>query len=459
MLLASPAVQASLILAGYSAFTFWCYRKPLLTYWQKVKKPKANTIIAYASESGSAAQLSYELEAKFNAQSNHCICLSLNELARYPLTNIDTLLLVVSTYGEGEAPDNGRYFIDHLTSQQPNLAHLKHAILALGDSDYKQFCQFGLDVNDALSHANSQKIFEPVLVDKLAPEAISSWYEKLSDKNILKRNKLEDRVRVQPDLHPKKHTHALTLTSRQQVNVGSPGAPLFEINLTVPSELKWQAGDIAQLHIDNKVREYSIASVPEENQLTLLVREQKHPNGKLGLGSGHLCHHTAIDSANNISVRSNPKFHPIDDANKLILIGNGSGLAGLRAHLKHREIKQQKQNWLIYGERCASNDLPWHDQLTAWSKTDHLAQLDFAFSRQTLDSRVEVGQSHTGYVQDALLAQSEQLKTWITEGAAILICGSLQGMAKGVEDTLIQILGSSALEQLSEEGRYRRDVY
>lgn len=459
MLLASPAIQASLILAGYTAFTFWCYRKPLLSYWQKAKKPKVNTIIAYASESGSAAQLSNELEAKLNAQSKNCICLSLNELTQYPLANIDTLLLVVSTYGEGEAPDNGRYFIGHLTSQQPDLAHLKHAILALGDSNYKQFCQFGLDVNDALSHASSQTIFEPILVDKLAPEAISSWYEKLSDKNILKRNKLEDSVRVQPDLHSKKHTHALTLISRQQVNVGSPGAPLFEINLTVPSELKWQAGDIAQLHIDNKVREYSIASVPEENQLTLLVREQKHPNGKLGLGSGHLCHHTAIDSANNISVRSNPKFHPIDDANKLILIGNGSGLAGLRAHLKHREIKQQKQNWLIYGERCASNDLPWHDQLTAWSKTDHLAQLDFAFSRQTLDSRVEVGQSHTGYVQDALLAQSEQLKTWITEGAAILICGSLQGMAKGVEDTLIQILGSSALEQLSEEGRYRRDVY
>jgi sulfite reductase (NADPH) flavoprotein alpha-component len=39
------------------------------------------------------------------------------------------------------------------------------------------------------------------------------------------------------------------------------------------------------------------------------------------------------------------------------------------------------------------------------------------------------------------------------------VCGSLQGMAGGVHDALIEALGQDALDQLDAAGRYRRDVY
>jgi sulfite reductase (NADPH) flavoprotein alpha-component len=39
------------------------------------------------------------------------------------------------------------------------------------------------------------------------------------------------------------------------------------------------------------------------------------------------------------------------------------------------------------------------------------------------------------------------------------VCGSLQGMAGGVHDALADILGEDLLEQLTADGRYRRDVY
>jgi sulfite reductase (NADPH) flavoprotein alpha-component len=251
----------------------------------------------------------------------------------------------------------------------------------------------------------------------------------------------------------------LKLTGRQQVNINSPGAPLFEINLAVPSDLTWQAGDIARLYIKDTVREYSIASVPQEQHLKLLVREQKHPTGELGLGSGWLCHQANLNSAQAFSIRANPKFHPLDEQTKLILIGNGSGLAGLRAHIKHREIAQQHSNWLIYGERCAEHDLPWHQELSEWFNAKHLTEIDLAFSRQTADNKIKVGQCHAGYVQDAMLAQQTKLKDWVNNGAAIFICGSLQGMAKDVESTLVQILGQKYLNQLEQQGLYRKDVY
>ncbi|TMO51909.1 hypothetical protein CWC21_22290, partial [Pseudoalteromonas phenolica] len=128
--------------------------------------------------------------------------------------------------------------------------------------------------------------FAPILVDKLDENSIHEWYSNLLNKGLLE--EAVPRSTLSSTQLPIQH---LKLTGRQQVNLNSPGAPLFEINLAVPSDLTWQAGDIARLHIENTVREYSIASVPQEQSLKLLVREQKHPTGELGLGSGWLCHH------------------------------------------------------------------------------------------------------------------------------------------------------------------------
>jgi sulfite reductase (NADPH) flavoprotein alpha-component len=63
------------------------------------------------------------------------------------------------------------------------------------------------------------------------------------------------------------------------------------------------------------------------------------------------------------------------------------------------------------------------------------------------------------YVQDRLRESADELKRWLAEGAVIYICGSLQGMASGVDQVLNDILGAAEVERLIELGRYRRDVY
>ena len=57
------------------------------------------------------------------------------------------------------------------------------------------------------------------------------------------------------------------------------------------------------------------------------------------------------------------------------------------------------------------------------------------------------------------MPRADVLRAWISDGAVIYVCGSLQGMAGGVDDALAAILGRAQLEQLAEEGRYCRDVY
>ena len=51
------------------------------------------------------------------------------------------------------------------------------------------------------------------------------------------------------------------------------------------------------------------------------------------------------------------------------------------------------------------------------------------------------------------------VRAWTDAGAAVYVCGSLQGMAGGVDEALRDILGDARLQQLLHDGRYRRDVY
>ena len=63
-------------------------------------------------------------------------------------------------------------------------------------------------------------------------------------------------------------------------------------------------------------------------------------------------------------------------------------------------------------------------------------------------------------MQDRLHQHANRLREWVqTRGAALYVCGSLHGMAEGVDTALRSILGSAAVDNLLQQGRYRRDVY
>jgi sulfite reductase (NADPH) flavoprotein alpha-component len=79
-----------------------------------------------------------------------------------------------------------------------------------------------------------------------------------------------------------------------------------------------------------------------------------------------------------------------------------------------------------------------------------LQRLDLAFSRD---------QEQRIYVQDVLCSKAEELSKWVEQGAVIYVCGSIEGMATGVDQALIEILGEEHVDALRQAGRYRRDVY
>jgi sulfite reductase (NADPH) flavoprotein alpha-component len=172
--------------------------------------------------------------------------------------------------------------------------------------------------------------------------------------------------------------------------------------------------------------------------------------GYLGIGSGWLTEHAPIGTEIALRVRSNTNFHMPRDARPMILIGNGTGLAALRALLKARIAAGHRRNWLLFGERHAAHDFLYREDIECWQMAGQIERVDFAWSRD---------QAERIHVQQRLREAAGELRRWVDAGAAIYVCGSLDGMAPGVDAVLREVLGDAPVERLREQDRYRRDVY
>jgi sulfite reductase (NADPH) flavoprotein alpha-component len=457
-------------------------------------------LIGFASQSGFAEQLAWQTAGQLQAAGLPTKVQALASISEDDLRTSKNALFVVSTFGDGEAPDSARGFERKILGRELPLDGLNYAVLGLGDRQYPHFCGFAKRLHAWLTAHGGTTLFAPIEVDSGDTYALRHWQQQLGQ--------LTGQAPV--DLWQAPTFANWTLDRRELLNPESEGSGVYLLGLSAPAPTSWLAGDLVEvmprnsdwavefflnglgLDGDSKVqldglqetlsqaltsrqlpenrshlvglhaqalvdalvplslREYSIASIASDGQLELLVRQERHPDGSLGIGSGWLTEHAPVGSAISLRVRRNSGFHLPSEPCPLILLGNGTGLAGLRSLLKARIADGQQRNWLFFGERNAEHDFHCRDELQEWLATGDLARLDLAFSRD---------QAEKIYVQDRLRDAADELQAWLADGASIYICGSLQGMASGVDQVLNEVLGAAQVEHLIEQGRYRRDVY
>ncbi|GAA0853878.1 assimilatory sulfite reductase (NADPH) flavoprotein subunit [Aliiglaciecola litoralis] len=117
--------------------------------------------ILYGSQTGNAKGIAQEYKTKAESAG---ITVNLASMADYKakqLKNESHLVIVVSTHGEGDAPDDAVELHEFLASKKaPKLPQLKFAVIGLGDSSYEFFCQTAKDFDARL---------EALGADRLAP--------------------------------------------------------------------------------------------------------------------------------------------------------------------------------------------------------------------------------------------------------------------------------------------------
>lgn len=402
--------------------------------------------VVYASQTGSAERLANQTVSSLGAGGIDARLLHLQGLdpAALAQTASGAVLFVVSTTGEGDPPDDARAFVEVLQRVPAAVRDLRYGLLSLGDRRYAQYCGFGRELEVLLRAGGAMPLFETVEVDNGDAAAIERWHDAL---NILGSERVLPPLLSEPFL-------AMRLEARHPLNPGSPGGPVFHLRLAPESAAlpNWQAGDIAEIRLPGAaglIREYSLASIPPNRHLELLVRQQRHADG-YGAGSAWLTLDCALGGRVDVRVRRNSAFHAPPGPRPMILIGNGTGIAGLRAHLKARAAAKLGGAWLIFGERQLRHDFHFRDEIAHWQQSAVIERLDLAFSRDTAQ-RV--------YVQQRIVEAGAAVDDFVKRGAAIYVCGSLEGMAPGVDAALRDVLGGPLLDGLAADGRYRRDVY
>ncbi|MND37830.1 Sulfite reductase [NADPH] flavoprotein alpha-component [compost metagenome] len=457
-------------------------------------------LIGFASQSGFAEQLAWQTAGQLQAAGLAVKVQPLANVSEQDLRDSSNALFVVSTFGDGDAPDNARGFERKVLGKTSTLDSLNYAVLGLGDRQYQHFCGFAKRLHQWLGEHGGKTLFAPVEVDSGDPYALRHWQTQLG--------LLTGQAPVDTWQAPSYDNW--TLVRRELMNPDSSGSPVYLLGLIAPNTSSWLAGDLVEvlprncpwaiehfldglgirgetivkingleeplevalasrqlpehrahlvgLHAQSlvdamvplAVREYSIASIAADGVLELIVRQERHADGSLGIGSGWLTEHTPVGGSISLRVRRNSGFHLPNEPVPMILLGNGTGLAGLRSLLKARIADGQQRQWLLFGERNREHDFLCRAELEEWLINGDLARLDLAFSRDHAEKI---------YVQDRLKESAEELKKWLAEGAVIYICGSMQGMATGVDQVLQEVLGASQVETLIEQNRYRRDVY
>ncbi|PID42603.1 MAG: sulfite reductase subunit alpha [Gammaproteobacteria bacterium] len=540
--------------------------------------------IIYGSQTGNAESMAELAAEQAVSLGMKPVVMDMDDADIQQLARVERLLVVTSTYGEGEMPDNAEALWEAASADDaPSFANTFFSVLALGDTAYDGFCVAGKMWDERLAELGGQRVAERVDCDVDFEAPSQAWMDKALPEIAQKGTQgggaeAEAEAAGTPASAPKKPKSkynrqnpllAELITKKVITGEGSSKEIChFELSLGDSGE-QYEAGDAVYIlpvnredivtevlealsaRGDEKVagsdkslrevltedleirtpgkeflaalseraddseltalvtgddtealadflwgkdivdllaaypaarfsveefvslsrplagRAYSISSSlnKHENQVHVTIGSVRyHTNGRdhNGVCSTFLADVAQVGDKVQCYFAPNKNFAvPADKSLPIIMVGPGTGIAPFRAFLEEREVSAAGgDNWLFFGDRNASTDFIYEDELRAWQESGLLTRLDLAFSR---DQKEKV------YVQDRMLENGAEFYAWLEKGAYFYICGDAFRMAKDVDAALHKLIeqhGNKTADEaveyvnaLKKQKRYVRDVY
>ncbi|NOR80045.1 MAG: sulfite reductase subunit alpha [Methyloprofundus sp.] len=531
--------------------------------------------ILYGSQTGNSEAVAHDAAQVAKAHGLNPSILGMDEIEADSFVSLEYLLIITSTYGEGEMPDNAQILWEAISSDDSiDLAQMKYSVLALGDTSYDLFCQAGIEWDQRLEKLGAKRLYERIDCDVDFDDAAESWISntiplmadgataitvdssetssaaKYGRKNPFPGKLTANRLLSSPDSSKEIRHYEISIAGSElsyeagdalnivPVNcpelvadivkaIGCTGdedepvsgelMPLSqalgehyeiklpskelleeiarrsgdqELNTLITSGdkekltsylwgrdtldlllqfpvMQFSAAEFIALLKPLQHRAYSISSSgkanPETVHLTISsVRYNSHNRDHKGVCSTYLADLADENTPVRCFFSPNKVFRvPENDDLPMIMVGPGTGIAPFRAFLQEREFRNAKGiNWLFFGDRNASTDFIYQDEIEAMQKSEILGKLDLAFSRD---------QEEKIYVQDRMREKGAELFALLEQGGYFFVCGDAYRMAKDVDKALHDVIATHGdlseeqaaeyVNQMKKDKRYVRDVY
>lgn len=140
--------------------------------------------VLWGSQSGNAKNLANVIGESLNGEFE-VVVHDMADIDPEEIHNIHQLIIVTSTYGDGEPPDNASEWMSFVKfADELDLSHLDYAVIGLGDTYYPHFCQAGKDFDEYLSKHGAHAMLKRLDCDLYYEEQYPDWVNEL--KRVLK---------------------------------------------------------------------------------------------------------------------------------------------------------------------------------------------------------------------------------------------------------------------------------
>ncbi|EJL6335731.1 assimilatory sulfite reductase (NADPH) flavoprotein subunit [Vibrio cholerae] len=277
---------------------------PHISAGQTASAASGKLTIIFASQTGNAKGVAQALLKEAQAAGIQAQLFDASDYKGKDLAKETHVIFVVSTNGEGEAPDNALALHEFLRSKKaPKLPNLKFGVLGLGDSSYQFFCQTGKDFDQFLENLGAQRLVERLDADVDYQAAATEWRKQVL--SILK-DELTGAVAVTSvatfavsqtaeSHYSKEQPYTASLSTSQKITGRDSGKDVRHIEIDLAdSGITYQPGDALGVWYENRPQLVDALL----DSVGLSGNEQVQVDGEtLSLHSA-LTHHYEITTAN-----------------------------------------------------------------------------------------------------------------------------------------------------------------